>query len=132
MPKLVTQLTDNQCKHAKPKDKAYALPDGDGMSLWITPNGKKAWLLRYKIPYTKDRTTWVLGNYPSVNLKSARKLRIDYLELLADNIDPREWKQEQDTKAELQKDNTFKYVAEQWMKDKKRKAKVSPETAKDI
>lgn len=132
MPKLVTQLTDNQCKHAKPKDKAYALPDGDGMSLWITPNGKKAWLLRYKIPYTKDRTTWVLGNYPSVNLKSARKLRIDYLELLADNIDPREWKQEQDHKAELQKDNTFKYVAEQWMEDKKRKAKASPETAKDI
>jgi len=132
MPKKIIPLTDNQCKHAKPKDKDYGLPDGDGMSLWITSNGKKVWLLRYQIPYTKDRTTWVFGKYPSVNLKSARKLRGEYLSLLADNIGPREWKQEQNRKAERQKDNTLKHVAEQWMEDKRRKGKVNPETAKDI
>ena len=132
MPKLITQLTDNQCKFAKPKDKAYGLPDGDGMCLWITPNGKKAWVLRYTIPYTKDRTTWTLGSYPAVNLKSARKSRAGSLSLLADNIDPRKWKKEQDRKAEQQKDNTLRRVAELWMEDKQQKATANPQTTKDI
>jgi|GEM_PF-6700938 hypothetical protein len=37
MPKLITQLTGNQCKHAKPKAKPYNLPDGGGLNLIITP-----------------------------------------------------------------------------------------------
>jgi len=132
MPKLVTQLTDNQCKHAKPKAKPYSIPDGAGLNLIITPNGKKAWMLRYTIPYTKDRTTWVFIGYPAKSLKSARGMRDKYLSLLADNIDPKEWKREQDANAERQKDNTFKHVAKLWMEDKQRKAKANPQTAKDI
>ena len=132
MPKLVTQLTDNQCKHAKPKTKPYSIPDGAGLNLIITPNGKKAWMLRYTIPYTKDRTTWVFIGYPAKSLKSARGMRDKYLSLLADNIDPKEWKREQDANAERQKDNTFKHVATLWMEDKQRKAKANPQTAKDI
>ena len=132
MPKLVTQLTDNQCKHAKPKANPYSIPDGAGLNLIITPNGKKAWMLRYTIPYTKDRTTWVFIGYPAKSLKSARGLRDKYLSLLADNIDPKEWKREQDANSERQKDNTFKHVATLWMEDKQRKAKANPQTAKDI
>ena len=132
MPKLVTQLTDNQCKHAKPKAKPYSIPDGAGLNLIITPNGKKAWMLRYTIPYTKDRTTWVFIGYPAKSLKSARGMRDKYLSLLADNIDPKEWKREQDANSERQKDNTFKHVATLWMEDKQRKAKANPQTAKDI
>ena len=132
MPKLVTQLTDNQCKHAKPKAKPYSIPDGAGLNLIITPNGKKAWMLRYTIPYTKDRTTWVFIGYPAKSLKSARGIRDKYLSLLADNIDPKEWKREQDANSERQKDNTFKHVAKLWMEDKQRKAKANPQTAKDI
>ena len=132
MPKLVTQLTDNQCKHAKPKAKPYSIPDGAGLNLIITPNGKKAWMLRYTIPYTKDRTTWVFIGYPAKSLKSARGMRDKYLSLLADNINPKEWKREQDANSERQKDNTFKHVAKLWMEDKQRKAKANPQTAKDI
>ena len=132
MPKLVTQLTDNQCKHAKPKANPYSIPDGAGLNLIITPNGKKAWMLRYTIPYTKDRTTWVFIGYPAKSLKSARGMRDKYLSLLADNIDPKEWKREQDANSERQKDNTFKHVAKLWMEDKQRKAKANPQTAKDI
>ena len=132
MPKLVTQLTDNQCKHAKPRAKPYSIPDGAGLNLIITPNGKKAWMLRYTIPYTKNRTTWVFIGYPAKSLKSARGMRDKYLSLLADNIDPKEWKREQDANSERQKDNTFKHVAKLWMEDKQRKAKANPQTAKDI
>jgi integrase len=59
-------------------------------------------------------------------------MRDKYLSLLADNIDPKEWKREQDANSERQKDNTFKHVAKLWMEDKQRKAKANPQTAKDI
>jgi len=132
MPKLITQLSDTQCKHAKPRVVAYGLPDGHGLSLWVKTNGNKVWNLRYTKPYSKDRTTWVLGSYPAISLKSARKLAVYYLELLADNIDPKERKLEKDRKAEQLKNNTFRHVAELWMEDKRRKAKANPDTAKDI
>ena len=132
MPKVVTQLSNNQCKHARPKDKQYTLSHGGGMGLRVMPNGKKEWIFRYTKPYTKIRTAIQLGIYPATSIKQAQTKRDKYLELIADNKDPLSVRIEQDQKAELQKDNTFKYVAEQWMEDKKRKAKVSPETAKDI
>jgi len=132
MPKVVTQLSNNQCKHARPKDKQYTLSHGGGMGLRVMPNGKKEWVFRYTKPYTKIRTAIQLGIYPATSIKQAQTKRDTYLELIADNQDPLSVRIEQDQKAELQKDNTFKYVAEQWMEDKKRKAKVSPETAKDI
>ena len=132
MPKQIIPLNDNQCKHAKPRAKAYGLPDGHGLSLWVTPIGKKVWLLRYEVPYTNNRTTWVIGNYPATSLKSARGSAASYLTLLANNVDPREWKKEQDKRSEQQKDNTFKGIAELWMEDKRHKAKVNPETSKDI
>ena len=132
MPKIVKPLTNTQCKHAKAQDKEFTLSHGGGMGLRIMPSGRKEWLLRYTKPYTKTRTAIQLGIYPATSIKQAQDKRDKYLELIADNKDPLSVRIEQDQKAELQKDNTFKYVAEQWMEDKKRKSKVSPETAKDI
>ena len=132
MPKVVTPLSNNQCKHAKAKDKEFTLSHGGGMGLRVMPNGKKEWIFRYTKPFTKTRTAIQLGIYPATSIKKAQDKRDQYLELLADNQDPLSIRIEQGQKAELQKDNTFKHVAEQWMEDKKRKAKVSPETAKDI
>jgi len=132
MPKIVTPLTNTQCKHAKAKDKEFTLSHGGGMGLRIMPSGRKEWLFRYTKPYTKTRTAIQLGIYPATSIKQAQDKRDKCLELIADNKDPLSVRIEKDHKTELQKDNTFKYVSEQWMDDKKRKAKVSPETAKDI
>jgi len=132
MPKTVKPLTNTQCKHAKAKDKEFTLSHGGGMGLRVMPSGRKEWLFRYTKPYTKTRTAIQLGIYPATSIKKAQDKRDTYLELLAENQDPLSVRIEQGQKAELQKDNTFRYVAEQWMKDKKRKAKVSPETGKDI
>ena len=132
MPKVVTPLSNNRCKHAKAKDNEFTLSHGGDMGLRVMPNGKKEWIFRYTKPFTKTRTAIQLGIYPATSIKKAQDKRDQYLELLADNQDPLSIRIEQGQKAELQKDNTFKHVAEQWMEDKKRKAKVSPETAKDI
>ena len=132
MPKTVKPLTNTQCKHAKAKNKEFTLSHGGGMGLRVMPSGRKEWLFRYTKPYTKTRTAIQLGIYPATSIKKAQDKRDTYLELLAENQDPLSVRIEQGQKAELQKDNTFRYVAEQWMKDKKRKAKVSPKTGKDI
>jgi integrase len=132
MPKTVKPLTDNQCKHAKPKDKQYTLSHGGGMGLRIMPSGKKEWILRYTKPYTKVRTAIQLGIYPATSMKKAQSKRDTYLTMLADNKDPLEVRNEQDRKSEQLKNNTFHRVAELWMEDKQRKAKANPQTAKDI
>jgi Arm DNA-binding domain len=41
-------LTDSACKAAKPKDKPYKLTDGDGMFLYVHPNGYRYWRLKYR------------------------------------------------------------------------------------
>lgn len=41
-------LSDLAIRRAKPKEKAYTLNDGNGLSLLIEPNGSKGWRLRYR------------------------------------------------------------------------------------
>jgi hypothetical protein len=42
-------LTHTQCRNAKPKDKPYKLPDGQGLYLEVKPNGVKAWRYRFDL-----------------------------------------------------------------------------------
>ena len=132
MPVLAKPLTDNQCRHAKPKDKQYTLSHGAGMGLRVMPNGKKEWLFRYTKPYTTSRTAIQLGTYPTTSIKQAQNKRDTYLTLLADNKDPQEWRLSTEAEAEKSKLNTLKVVAQLWIEDKKRKAKANPQTTKDI
>ena len=119
MAKTPTPLTDTQIKNAKPKDKEYSLADGQKLSLRIKSSGSKAWIFTYQRPYTKKRTNLGFGSYPEVSLASARKLRSEALILLAENIDPQEYKSEQRQKNELAHLNTLEHVAKQWHKVKK-------------
>ena len=132
MPVLAKPLTDNQCRHAKPKDKQYTLSHGAGMGLRVMPNGKKEWLFRYTKPYTTSRTAIQLGTYPTTSIKQAQNKRDTYLTLLADNKDPQEWRLSSEAEAEKSKLSTLKVVAKLWIEDKKRKAKANPQTTKDI
>lgn len=68
----------------------YALSDGDGLQLRIKPNGSKIWLLDYRRPYTKVRTSMSFGAYPTLSLADARKKRTEARVLLAQDIDPKE------------------------------------------
>ena len=107
MPKVVTPLSNTQCKHAKAKDKEFTLSHGGGMGLRVMPNGKKEWIFRYTKPYTKVRTAIQLGIYPAKTMKQAQIKRDEYLALLADNKDPLEVRNEQSRKAEQLKNNTL-------------------------
>ncbi|CCQ12451.1 Phage integrase [Pseudoalteromonas luteoviolacea B = ATCC 29581] len=112
-------LTDTEIKHAKPKEKVYKLSDGGGLQLRIKPNGNKSWLLDYLKPYTKKRTAIGLGGYPEVPLADARKKRDKFRELLAKDIDPKEYKDEHERVQVEAALNTFEHVATNWFEVKK-------------
>lgn len=64
MARVVVPLTDTKIKNAKPKDKQFDLPDGDGLLLQVKPNGSKLWRFNYVKPYIKTRTYISLGGGP--------------------------------------------------------------------
>lgn len=101
-------LTDTKIKNTRPDAKAFKLADGDGLYLYITPQGSKLW--RWKYRYQGKEKLMALGVYPAVPLAAARKLHRQGRELLAAGIDPMAAR-----KAEKQADGlTFEAVAGKW------------------
>lgn len=87
MAKTTKPLKNTEVKQAKPKDKEYNLSDGDGLQLRVKPNGSKLWLFNYLRPITKKRANLSLAGYPALSLANARKLREEARSLLANAID---------------------------------------------
>lgn len=77
---------------AKPTQKTYTLSDGQGLSLEITPKGKKLWRYRYQLAGKRNRLSF--GSYPQVSLKDARCKRSEAQILIAKGIDPAAQKKE--------------------------------------
>lgn len=115
----VIQLTDTTIKNAKPKDKDYLLPDGNGLYLNIKTIGTKVWTIRYTVSGKAKKTT--IGNYPSISLLGARKKRDEEFAKVSQGIDPVEYKKEQKRADELlakDNQNTFKNIANEWLSRK--------------
>ena len=129
MARTTKPLTNTEVKQAKPKDVVYTLTDGDGLQLRIKPNGSKIWLLDYRRPYTKVRTSLSFGPYPVVSLADARKKRGDARALLAKDIDPKEYRDNLARKNAASNSNTLSHIATQWLEIKK--TKVTAEHALD-
>ncbi|WP_370620254.1 integrase domain-containing protein [Pantoea ananatis] len=130
MARTTRPLTNTEVLRAKAVEKDLTLHDGDGLFLIVKTSGKKLWRFRYQRPTTKQRTMLGIGAFPALSLADARRLRSDYLSLLANGIDP-QIQAEQDT--ELQQialDSVFSTVAANWFTLKK--SSVTSDYAKDI
>ncbi|HLD23838.1 MAG TPA: integrase arm-type DNA-binding domain-containing protein [Sulfuricurvum sp.] len=90
--KKVSPLTDTEIKTAKPKEKEYTLPDGNGLQLNIKPDGRKVWEIRYTIEGKAKKTTG--GTYPAVTLAKARAKRDELKSKVLSGIDPIQEKKE--------------------------------------
>ncbi|PCI64944.1 MAG: integrase [Kangiella sp.] len=119
MPKIVTPLNNTQIKQAKVRLKEYNLMDGGGLALRIKPNGSKIWLFNYYHPYTKKRSNLGLGSYPDVSLMLAREIKEEYRTLLAQKIDPKAYRDENEQLQKLAHSNTLKHIASLWYETKK-------------
>ena len=79
------KLNDIKCKNAKsfepPTKSPRKLADGEGLYMWVMPNGKKYWRLKYKINGKPKELA--IGVYPEVSLKEARDKKTAARKLLA-------------------------------------------------
>ena len=100
------------------KGKSQNIPCGDGLSLRVSPKGKKTWYLRYDTlsPEGKRKQNIVsLGEFPALGLKEA-KTEIDKKKAIAKNENAnlvKVKKNEQLVKAQIVQ--TFETVAEAWL-----------------
>ena len=95
---------------AKPKTKPYKLSDGDGLYLFVQPNGSKWWRFRYQ--FDRKEKMLSLGTYPEVSLASARDKRADARQLAAAGIDPSEQRKADKMAAAIAANNTFGAAAQ--------------------
>lgn len=111
------QLSDNKIKALKPKEKEYKIGDGNGLWLFVTPNGSKLWRFRYTL--NGKGSTKSLGKYPALSLKEARLKRDEYQKQLSTGMKPR------DTTS----GKTFKEISEEYLE---RRSDLSDRYMKDI
>lgn len=114
MPKLAVPLTDTKVKTAKPREKAYTLPDGGGMYLEVGPSGSKIWRMAYRQPNGKN-TRLTFGPYPEVSLLQARERRAEARKLRVDGIDPAQAKRDEKRARAAAAVHTFETLAREWL-----------------
>lgn len=79
-------LTDATVRAAKPRERAYKLPDSGGLLLFVSPSGGKLWRMRYALKGKEKLLSF--GPYPSVSLAEARAQRDEARALLRSGKDP--------------------------------------------
>ncbi|HCR3333120.1 TPA: tyrosine-type recombinase/integrase [Morganella morganii] len=121
-------LNDIQIRRAKPEAKAYALGDGQGLSLLIEPNGSKSWRFRYRFAGKPKMIS--LGVYPTITLADARSRRDDARKLVAEGKNPSEVRKEQKIALQTESESAFEKIATEWHQMKS--AKWSEGYASDI
>lgn len=67
----IMALTDAIVRNSKPQHKPYTLKDIEGLSLFVSPTGNKAWHFRYSTQGKRSRISF--GSYPDIGLKEARQ-----------------------------------------------------------
>jgi integrase len=110
--------------------KEYSLADGYGLFVRIKPNGSKAWIFNYSKPYTKKRTNLGIGSFPTVTLAKAREKRMEYRKQLTEDIDPKEYRDNEVIKQRAAHLNTLEAITAQWLEVKR--TGLTEDHSKDI
>ena len=111
------RLTDRKIKSIVATGKEQSFSDGNCLVLRVRANGTKSW--RFKYTVNKKVTKLSLGAYPAVTLAEARSVAVNYMQLLAKGIDPKEYENTKKLEASRKLANTFLAAAELWFERKK-------------
>lgn len=126
-------LSDKKISIMKVREKTYAVTDGRGLAIEITPNGLKRWCFRYQFNGKPERV--LLGRYPAMTLAEARVER-DRLTLQVERgVSPaQQRRKEKEGAPELHTFAEFseRYYAEVAAKDRKNPAGIRRYLDKDI
>lgn len=97
------------------KDKRY--PDGGGLYLLVTAKGGKLW--RYNFSLHSKKYVYSIGKYPAISLKDAREIHRELKSKVGKGINPSKEKQDKKIAKRKAIRNTFKDVAEDYLKIRK-------------
>lgn len=117
------KLNDTKCKNAKPNDPPSKMPrklaDGEGLYLWVMPDGAKYWRFAYR--YNGKQKTLALGVYPEISLKEAREKKLEARKQVGEGKDPALEKKKQKVLYQQINTNTFEAIAREWHENNKAK-----------
>lgn len=105
-------LTDTAVRNANPGSKTPRHYDVRGLYLEVTPRGGKWWRFKYRFDSKEIRLS--LGVYPDDSLKDARNRRDVNRRLIADGIDPGEFRKQLPSVKADRSANSFEIVAREW------------------
>lgn len=117
-------LSDLKIKNSKTKDRDYQLGDQFGLYLLVKKNGTKIWQMRYTSPTTKKRNIASFGRYPDVSLSQARLARDKNRKLIADRIDPIEYKRECEQKNVRSTKGMCLSLIDEWLEKEAKNTKL--------
>ena len=107
-------FSDLTAKRAKPEARDYKLSVEKGMYLLVKTNGSRYWRLKYR--FAGKEKTLALGVYPEVSLVEARETRDKARKLLRGGSDPSIERKKQKLQLHVDADNTFEFIARDWLK----------------
>ena len=103
MPKIAKQLTDIQVRSLR-TDGVFAVGGVLGLSVRVQSR-QKTFILRYSCNGRRREIS--IGHYPVIGLADARNKAAEYRRLIAEDIDPLDWKRDQKIKAEEERSKKF-------------------------
>ena len=86
-------LTDTFIRNVKPTSSPRKYFDGEGLFLYVPPNGSKLWRMSYR--FNGKTKLLSFGKYPTVGLRDARARKEEAKVMLDKGIDPSEQKKKQ-------------------------------------
>jgi len=121
-------LTDMEIRTAKPGARLVKFSDGDGLQLWLMPDGAKRWRFAYRLAGLQK--VLAIGVYPATGLREAREARDAAKRLLADGQDPAIAKKLAKAAKAAANANTFEAIAAELLDKKRREAKAEKTLSK--
>lgn len=110
-------LSDTVIANLELELKEYRELDDEGLYFRVKPDGKKAWLFRYK--KADDKWSWLgIGTYPELSGKGARKKASEIVKDISHGDNPIITKQERNRQELEQNNATFELLAREWLDTK--------------
>ncbi|MEN9306463.1 MAG: hypothetical protein RL173_395 [Fibrobacterota bacterium] len=127
MPKLSIPKAPVVYTNAKPKAREYAISDGGGLYMIVTPEGSKLWCYRYTLHGHRGKVS-IKGGFPTVGLKEAREAAAQFRDMIRRGEDPAEVRKiskEEAQKKEAEENRlavrnaaTFRVMAREWLDER--------------
>lgn len=123
-------LTDLKIQSVKGTGKPQKVADAEGMYLFVSASGSKAW--RFDYGYGGKRFTYTIGKYPLVGLAAARAKRAELKAKLLSGLNPAIEKRTNKILTRSKVEDSFTSVADDWYRSKSEKRSESWRVANEL